>query len=336
MIVSNQLRRKYDSSRGLVEYVGREVSRTLAPFCDRQGFLFAGRHKSLDSVAEKIESGRYETWDAIEDLFACTVIISLVSEEKAVVDFVKEAFDVVQVTLRHTRKRPPKEFHFDSTKIVARLRPVEGSETDEGADVYNLKFEVQVKTIFDYAWAKTTHTLAYKAGVVDWRRERLAAQMKAAAEQLDLMAYAFERTASIMGRGRWPDVRDKERIYEFFRKKFEGGSIPTELQPKDWSRFCDNIYRYVQAVNGMNPTGRSERALGDQLKDFLDELDRELTDLGRGGVPTSMSLFQFVLSVFGGAHIREGKTKRYWLPVTDEVKVLFPSVRVPGGKFQVN
>jgi ppGpp synthetase/RelA/SpoT-type nucleotidyltranferase len=78
-------------------------------------------------------------------------------------------------------------------------------EDASGIERYQLLFEVQIKSAFDHAWSTATHDLTYKAQQIDWRRLRLAAQIKAIVEQLDVAILGFEKMAPLIAEN--PDRR---------------------------------------------------------------------------------------------------------------------------------
>jgi ppGpp synthetase/RelA/SpoT-type nucleotidyltranferase len=75
MFVSTSLRQRYEMALPQIEAAASEVRTTLLTFCEEKGYAFQSRVKSVDSLAEKIECGRYPIWWDLDDLFACTIII---------------------------------------------------------------------------------------------------------------------------------------------------------------------------------------------------------------------------------------------------------------------
>jgi hypothetical protein len=99
-----------------------------------------------------------------------------------VIDFLGRAFNQVVVRGRNDTRKPPDVFRFEATRFIGMLHRPAG--TDPKEPLFNLAFEVQVRSAFEHAWSVTTHELVYKSQSVDWKRMRLAAQLKAAVEQL--------------------------------------------------------------------------------------------------------------------------------------------------------
>ena len=163
------------------------------------------------------------------------------AHEEDVLALLAKVFEEVDVKRRGSTKKAPDVFRFDSTRFIGKLRSADGATMP--VEIAKIKFEVQIKSAFEHAWAVTTHALTYKGTKVKWNRLRLTAQLKAAVEQLDLLVLAFEETSLRIDESLWPELEAKENIATFFRLAVAGGKIVLEeLTPKDWSRFSDSVY----------------------------------------------------------------------------------------------
>jgi len=122
MIYSSILERKYNEYIPFVKRVSETVKPTLVNFCESKGYAFTSRIKTVESLAEKIETGRFKQWSDLNDLFACTVIIPTLSHEEEVIQFCKNAFEITRTVKRGQNKKAPDIFRFDSTRIYARIK----------------------------------------------------------------------------------------------------------------------------------------------------------------------------------------------------------------------
>ncbi|HEY9702182.1 MAG TPA: hypothetical protein V6C58_07035, partial [Allocoleopsis sp.] len=194
MIYPAILERKYQQYLPFVQNVSQRVKETLINFCEGKGYAFIARVKTIESLAEKIETGRFKNWSDLDDLFGCTIIIPTLSHEKEVIQFCQNTFDIMRTIKRGQNKKPPDTFRFDSTRIYAKLKTLNPINSDNILSIYDIIFEIQVKSAFEHAWSVSTHDLVYKHSEIDWRRLRLASQIKATVEQLDMLILAFEQT----------------------------------------------------------------------------------------------------------------------------------------------
>ena len=187
MIYPPILDRQYQQYHPLVEEVAKRVKSTMLNFCDYKGYALTSRIKTIESLAEKIETGRFKKWSELNDLFACTVIIPSLSQEQEVIEFCQNTFNVKKIVKKGQNKKSPNTFIFDSTRIYAQLKRAEDTNLDNLLSIFDIVFEIQIKTAFEHAWAVSTHDLVYKSDEIDWKKLRLAAQIKATVEQLDTM-----------------------------------------------------------------------------------------------------------------------------------------------------
>ena len=247
MFVSTALRQRFEETLPHIEAVAREVRATLLTFCEEKGYAFQSRIKSFNSLAEKIECGRYSIWSELDDLFACTVIIPTLNDKSSVEEFCNLAFLLHTARRRGSPDKPFDVFRFDATRLYCRLRPRMG-EDGSRVEKYRLLFEIQIKSAFDHAWSTATHDLTYKSARIDWRRLRLSAQIKAVVEQLDVAILSFEQMAPLIAEN--PDRRLQVRrdIGDLFTRAVAEKKIPEENLPKDFSRFVENFCDMIRAA----------------------------------------------------------------------------------------
>jgi ppGpp synthetase/RelA/SpoT-type nucleotidyltranferase len=317
MIVPNQIRAKYEAMSGAIERVSSSVRASVSTYADRNQFAFVGRIKTLESLAEKLETGRFASWAEIDDLYGCVLVVPTLLDEPRVLEFLQSTFDTVVVKARGATKKAPDVFRFESTRFIGRLRPPSESLAKES--IYSVQFEVQIRSAFEHAWSATTHALAYKSGNVDWRRLRMAAQLKAAVEQLDGLVLGFEQSAETVVVHEWPELESRNRIAGLFKESVEAGNIPSELSPKDWSRLAENVHSMLRAGNDRRID------LDARVQTALDAIEKEIGRLGAAGMPRSISLFQFALGVCATNRLVGPQMHRFSVLVTPELMTIFPA-----------
>ena len=146
---------------------------------------YVDRVKTEESFALKIESGRFGDPARLEDFFACTIVVRNHSEIPEAEKLVLEIFSL------HER-RPPSSvltkkysssFAFDDLRLYVKYiedpaLPPKGLK--------DIPFEVQVKTFLQHAWSIATHDLIYKTDSVSWPKERIAFQVRAMLEHVEI------------------------------------------------------------------------------------------------------------------------------------------------------
>lgn len=328
-MIPESIRRRYEQDSALLEVLAGKVRTELLPYCDRNGFLFFGRKKALNSAAEKLETGRFASWREVDDLYACSIIVPNLLAESQVISDLEGALGVMSKKLRGSTKKSPEVFRFDSTRLTCRLRP--GPLEDATAPIYQRAFEVQIRTVLEYAWTQATHKLVYKGDSVDWSRARLASQLKAMVEQMDSMILGFEGLAVHITVSPWPVLEAHAKIEGLCKSLIAGGSLPSESAPADWTRFASNVFELLRASERPRGT-RAEDLVGRALNVIKAAVEAQPGE----GFPRSISLFQFVAASLLAENVIGPVFHEYHLAVTPEVLSLFPGLRSVSGVVDLN
>jgi hypothetical protein len=244
------------------------------------------------------------------------VVPNLLHEIEAI-DYCKRVFDVFNIKARGSAKKSPEKFRFDATRLYGRLTRPTGGDVGEGTTIFDVTFEVQVRTAFEHAWIVSMHPLTYKTPNVDWKRFRLAAQLKAGVEQLDLSVLQFESLSAAITEAPWPDIAQRQSVAQLVTRLVNEGVVPTEAGPKDMSRFADNFIDMTRA---------SKRKM--TLEDALVALEAGLRGFDAGSFPRSASLLQICMAILFSDGLLSGPLQRYACHITPELRAIFPGIEV--------
>jgi ppGpp synthetase/RelA/SpoT-type nucleotidyltranferase len=326
VIIPAQLQQKHDLVKPYIAQVAARVKDVVGAFCGDAGFAYLGRVKELNSLSEKIETGRFSAWSELDDLFACAVIIPTLSDEPRVLAYLRENFLQLECKSRGETMKDPAVFRFDVTRFIGRLSSA--SLPDASAEILKISFEVQIRTAFEHAWSVTTHALAYKGARVDWRHMRLAAQMRAAIEQLDQVVAGFENSANFIAEQVWPEVAAQQNIQRFFVEHFEAGRLPSEVTPSSWGRFCENLLKLV-----LSNTEKRPRDIAAHIAGGIARIDTEIVATGSAAFPRSLSLMQFCIGALSKAGFLSRPLRQFVPMVTPELTALYPAIAAVGAGF---
>ncbi|WP_176300259.1 RelA/SpoT domain-containing protein [Burkholderia vietnamiensis] len=326
MIVPAQLTQKHNLFRPYLEQIEERVKGIIFAYCSARGYAFIGRLKDAESLFEKIETGRFSNWSGLDDLYGCSIVIPFIEAEAEVIEWLKSEFDVIDLKLRGATQKDPTVFRFDATRVIARLNePVLAANSP----LAKIAFEVQIRTAFEHAWSVATHSLAYKGERVDWSRLRLAAQLKATVEQLDMLVLGFDAAAAAIHAQRWPDVAVRSKIEDLFRSRFDQGQLPAEVKPASWMRFCENVQRLILSTSPRRLSGNDAQTFVEKrLRTIEIELDKVGADY-----PRSLSLLQFCIGVLAETGHIEGKLHKYVPYLSPELLSLYPKSKIAGPGF---
>ncbi len=165
------------------------------------------RPKNQDSLREKLaRPGKdYECLEDVTDLAGVRIIAYMKDDVDAIADIIESQFRIDEENSVDKREAEnPEKFGYASLHYVCCLDE-RRSRLDEYSAYRDLKFEIQVRSILQHAWAEIEHDLGYKSthGVpreVRRRFSRLAALLETGDEEFmrirrELASYA-ERVAS--------------------------------------------------------------------------------------------------------------------------------------------
>ena len=138
MIYPSILERRFQEYFPFVQAVASRVRDTMLNFCEKNGYALTSRIKTIESLSEKIETGRFKQWSDLDDLFACTVIIPTLNQEQKVTQFCQDTFQISKTIKRGQNKKSPDTFRFDSTRIYASLKSVEAQNADQSLNIFNI------------------------------------------------------------------------------------------------------------------------------------------------------------------------------------------------------
>jgi ppGpp synthetase/RelA/SpoT-type nucleotidyltranferase len=317
MIIPAEFAAKYEANRPYVQRVADIVHNVVLNFAETSGYAFLGRIKGCESLSEKIETGRFARWSELDDHYACALVIPTLEDEPGVLNFLQSQFETTKLSQRGKTIKDPRVFRFDATRFVGRVGQRAGVSSDSLLSL--VCFEVQIRTAFEHAWSVTTHKLSYKGPGIDWRRERLTAQLKAAVEQLDLMVAGYSALTDRIHPEAFPELATKQEVELLFRAAFDTGRIPPESEPASWTRFCENIMNLIRAAAGgrRNPPEKLIRGL---IACWTAALAPSCPPY-----PRSLSLLQFALGEAVGQGLIPLELGSYYPPVTSGLADFYPA-----------
>jgi ppGpp synthetase/RelA/SpoT-type nucleotidyltranferase len=314
------VRRAYDQIAPLLADVRRYVRDTLNPYAADRGYIIVDRTKDITSLSEKLESGRFPAWSRLDDLYGCTIVVPVSSHEAGVLTKLDSSFDRIEIRSRSSAKKAPDVFRFDGIRWYGRIPMSAASVRQPG--VGQIIFEVQVVTAFEYAWKSVTHDLVYKGESVDWKKQRLAAQLKAAVEQIEVIINAFESASDVVLESPWPDSDMQAEIVARFRGLFDDGLVPETLRPKSWSTFAQNALALVKSFQ-RDPARQAET-----VSRILELVENDARERGDVPLPVSGTLFQYLVSIVARSNTL-GNINRFTIVPSRELSEFYGIATIP-------
>lgn len=235
--------------------------------------IVQSRPKSIASFAEKALRKREEyrrrygypdPVRQITDLCGGRVITHTPDEVKAVCEFIEAHFDVDREnTVDVSQRLKPAEFGYRSVHYVVKLKPGVFPTRDIDVvipdEVFDLKAEIQVRTLAEHAWADFSHPVTYKGPFKipqKWERKLagLAAMLEAAdAEfsriQAGLQTYVASYGTYMTEQQMQDEIGILEMVLEYDPENAELahriGKLAITLG--DWKKARDVLSKYVHS-----------------------------------------------------------------------------------------
>lgn len=302
MKIEKSIRDHYVSLEDVYLILSTDTEDLLKEACENNGWTYNSRIKTLQSYGLKLATGR-----DIDDFLGCSIVVPTLSEVPAAVALVEDCLLVFDRKPKGTISHRPTEFNFDSLRLYCRLK-----DSVNPTRKHELPFEIQVKTLLEQAWSKATHDFSYKGGDISWAKERIAAQLKAMLDNVELSISQIGPLSAS------PHLDRKHRDYEsraalLTYLKDDLGTASGVILPSDLRRLTDIVNGLLKFMNST-------------LEDLRHWIAEETT-LGRGTHVTDLSAYSMILQAAlnqnpdgfaAGLASTKGRHKVF---VTDEVTV---------------
>jgi ppGpp synthetase/RelA/SpoT-type nucleotidyltranferase len=198
---------RYKSYAKTLQSVLEKAAKKHAPLA-----IVQSRPKSIASFAEKILRKRDNYADPVNqftDLCGARVITHTTGDVKAMCEFIEDHFDVDwENSIDVSQRLEPTEFGYRSIHYIVSFKrdpfPAGNFEVQIPDDVFDLKAEIQVRTLLEHTWADFAHDISYKSAFKiprRWERElaAFAALVESADQSLVRIKEGLQRYAASYG-----------------------------------------------------------------------------------------------------------------------------------------
>jgi putative GTP pyrophosphokinase len=280
----NEAIKWYTENRSTYKALSIKTSQIIKDVMDNEKIEYYSitcRAKKIDSFTKKVKNEKYEVPDDITDLAGIRVITYVESEAIKAADILKNVFDIdIEKSIDKSSVLGVDKVGYRSQHYVASFSS-DRSKLPEFKKFYGLKFEVQIRTILEHAWAEIEHDRNYKyTGVLPDKIKRrfaiLAGVLELADREFDSISLAIDSYKKLVSeRTKSGDLDIKintTALREFLKDKFKN-AINKGLEP-DFADFEDGIIDELNKF-GIKTLGELEKIIPDDLEmkisDFSDE-----------------------------------------------------------------
>jgi len=217
----------------------------------------AKRVKDKSSLVKKIRNkNKYQNLDEITDVIGCRIITYFEDDVDKIVKIIANEFQIDEKNSTDKKKiLDPDKFGYLSYHIVCSLSD-DRAQLVEYKNYKNIKFEIQIRTILQHAWAEIEHDIGYKSSIEvprDFRRKfsRIAGMLEIADDEFsrlknDISDYVKE----IEEKGVEDTDINAESLKIFIEKSEKIESIEKFLIKNIHSRVIElSEYEKVNAIN---------------------------------------------------------------------------------------
>ncbi|MCI6018933.1 MAG: hypothetical protein MRZ59_08825 [Clostridiales bacterium] len=155
------------------------------------------RIKSEQALKNKVLSkAKYDHLDEITDILGCRIVTLFESDVEKIFEALKKTFDIVEIVDKRKKHRVNHiEFGYTSLHLVVQFTDSR-CELVEYKKYKNIKFEIQLRTVLQHAWAEVEHGLGYKSFYeppmeIKRKLNRLAATLEILDEEFESIRYSI-------------------------------------------------------------------------------------------------------------------------------------------------
>ncbi len=263
---SEALLEQYRGLKPEYEQMAEILPERLRAFFEEAGILVAAvehRVKTENSLAGKLalKGGKYDSIFDITDIVGIRVITFYVDDVDKVATIVERLFEVDWENSVDKRKAHDTDsFGYLSLHYICRIP--ESSYTDpEHPEVNRIRFEIQMRTILQHAWANMNHDTGYKSGVEVPREylrnlSRLAGMLELVDDEFsrirtELTDYR-RRVQSLVASGNLEDVPLDGDTFRSYLKLDPFGSLNRKIAAVNQAEIMDApMEPYLAAFKGI-------------------------------------------------------------------------------------
>ena len=161
-----EIEKWYSTNRERYQRLTSLVQNTLDNLLKAHNAIFisvTARTKDLSSFLKKAESSKYKNpTEEIFDISAARIICPVTSDVINIADLINQSFKIItEHTIDKGEELGIDRIGYQSRHFVCEFTP-ERCALPEFADYSKIRFEIQVRTIIQHAWAEFNHDRNYK------------------------------------------------------------------------------------------------------------------------------------------------------------------------------
>lgn len=153
------------------------------------------RIKTEQALRNKIISkNKYLHLEDITDVLGCRILTLFETDVERILDLLEQTFEICEIVDKRKKNKPNRiEFGYNSVHMVVKFTD-ERCKLVEYQKYQDIRFEIQLRTVLQHAWAEVEHGLGYKSYYeppMDIKRKlnRLAGTLEILDEEFESIRY---------------------------------------------------------------------------------------------------------------------------------------------------
>lgn len=164
--MKDKILKEYDQNQSLLDDLAVKIEQLIVELLKSKNITIhqlSKRLKKRDSLEKKIlqKNDKYSCLAEITDVVGLRVITYLESDVDIVAKFFEEQFSIDTALSVDKRKLKTDQFGYKSLHLIASFDQ-NREKLPEYSRFKNIKFEIQIRSILQHAWAEIEHDLGYK------------------------------------------------------------------------------------------------------------------------------------------------------------------------------
>ena len=122
------------------------------------------RIKSEQALRNKVISkDKYQHLEDITDILGCRILTLFESDVERILELLEDTFEVCEIVDKRKKSKHNRiEFGYNSVHMVVKFTD-ERCKLVEYQKYQDIRFEIQLRTVLQHAWAEVEHGLGYKS-----------------------------------------------------------------------------------------------------------------------------------------------------------------------------
>ena len=190
--IEDELVKNFEKKSTQFENFSEKMNILLKELLDQNSITYhsiAKRVKDKNSLIKKIRNkNKYQNLDEITDIVGCRIITYFEDDVDKIVKIIGNEFNIDNKNSTDKKKMlDPEKFGYLSYHIVCSVNDGR-AQLVEYKNYKEIKFEIQIRTILQHAWAEIEHDIGYKSSIAvprDFRRKfsRIAGMLEIADDE---------------------------------------------------------------------------------------------------------------------------------------------------------